>query len=154
MVGLVERGQQPEDGAPSDGPRPETTGRTQRPLWLRLLSLGLLGVAVGLAVIHFTGARRHEAHLRIRFDPSWAASLRRAEMVVVDAAEPQRPASVVVFHFDRDHPARSPLTHTLNLPQGRYALEFKLFRAGAAEPVRARKRLEIDGEVRLGLSLP
>jgi hypothetical protein len=154
MTWPVDRGRQREDGAPHARPRPEASGRPQGPLWLRLLSLGLLGAAVGLAVIHFTGAMRHEAHLRIRLDPAWAASLRRAEMVVIDTAEPQRPASVVIFHFDADQPARPPLTHTLNLPKGRYALEFKLFREGAAEPVRARKPLEIDGEVRLGLSLP
>jgi len=154
MPDPADRGRQCEDGAAVDRPRPDATGQPQRRLWLRLLSLGLLGAAVGLAVIHFTGAMRHEAHLRIRLDPAWAASLRRAEMVVIDQAEPQRPASVVVFHFDRDQPARSPLTHTLNLPKGRYALEFKLLRDGVAEPVRARKRLEIDGEVRLGLSLP
>ncbi|MBW2699860.1 MAG: hypothetical protein JRF33_03485 [Deltaproteobacteria bacterium] len=119
--------------------------------WRRLLSLALLGTAVALVVVQMTRVIQHDVDLILSFPSAWQPAINQLDLTVVEEEEVVRHA---VFRFDDDHPARTPLLHTLALARGMYRLELNIMRKDQVEAVRFVRPLEVSGSGVVSLMLP
>jgi hypothetical protein len=135
---------------PPDGPATPVRAKPIR----RGLALALLGAALALAVVQVTRMIRHEAVVGVELGPGLLPGLRQVELRVMEEGAWDHPVSVVLFHFDSDHPPASALEHRFQLTNGRYELHISLRGQEGTQPLNARRALEVSGAVQTRFRLP
>jgi hypothetical protein len=119
----------------------------------KIVSLAVLGIALGLAANQVLVSLKHEVTVDINLSGDLVRDLKQLELRVSEAGTDSEAASLTRFFFDDSHRPSSQLTHTLNITNGRYELCFTMYQSDDRKIIVLRP-LDVSGAMQVSYHLP